>query len=142
MVVELARDYFIASLDHCIGNLRLKTVVKVGLSSTLFEKTESFNDRERHAFTLTSNLEVLERSLSLSTPVAIGRDLNGTEGIGFLSELLRRGKEANKLCIKSRKSIYLTSFACQIAHSLHIALFAEYPRILIYIFSMTTLFVK
>jgi hypothetical protein len=54
------------------------------LSSSLFEETESSDNGEWHAFTLTSNLKVLEGSLSLSTPIFVTWDFNRSKGVAFL----------------------------------------------------------
>jgi len=92
MVVQLALDDFVSSLDDSVGDLWLEAVVEVSLSSTLFKDAKGFDDGDRHALTLTSNLEVLERALGLGTPVPVSRNLNRSECVGFLPELLRRGK--------------------------------------------------
>lgn len=81
VVVKLALNDLVSGLDNSIGNSRLKTKVEVGLGGTLFEKTESLDNGERHTLTLTSNLEVLERPLSLGTPVTISRNVDGTKSI-------------------------------------------------------------
>lgn len=92
VIVEFTFDNFVASLNHGISNIWLKTKVQVGLCGTLFKKTKSFDDRKRHTFAFTSNLEVLERSLGLSAPVTISWYLDGTKCIRFFSELLSGGK--------------------------------------------------
>lgn len=92
VIVELSFNNLVTSLDHSIGNVLFETVVQVGLCSTLFEQAESFDDRNRHALAFTSNLKVLERSLGLGAPVAIGRYLNGAKRVSFFPELLSGGK--------------------------------------------------
>lgn len=42
---------------------------KKNLGSTFFENSEGLNDGLRHTLTLSSDFEILQRSLSLSTPI-------------------------------------------------------------------------
>jgi hypothetical protein len=92
VVVELARDDLIRRLNDSVGNALFEAEVEVGLGSALLEEAEGSDDGKRHALALATNLEVLEGSLGLSTPVAISGDLERSERVGLLSELLRRGK--------------------------------------------------
>ena len=58
------------------------------LGGTFLQNCESFDQRDWHSFSLTTNVEILERSLGLCTPVFIGRDVNGAKCVGFFSKLL------------------------------------------------------
>ena len=92
VVVKFAGSDLVRSLDDRVSDALLKTEVQVRLRSTLFEKAEGTHNRNGHALAFASDLEVHERTLSLSSPVAVGRDLERAKSIGLFSELLRRGK--------------------------------------------------
>ena len=81
VVVKLSFDDFVGGLDDSISNLGLESEVLVGAGGTLLEKTEGLDNGKRHSLAFTSNLEVHERSLSLSTPVTISWHLKWTESI-------------------------------------------------------------
>ena len=87
VIIELASNDFITGLDHGRSNLRLQTKVQVCLGRRFLEKTESLNHRQWHALLWPTNLEVLQRSLGLCTPVLVRRNLDWPESIRFLSEL-------------------------------------------------------
>ena len=92
VVVELAGNHFVGGLNNGVGDALLKPKVQVGLCCTLLQKTERANNGQRHALTLATNLEVLQRTLRLSAPITVSRDLKWSESVRLLSELLRRGK--------------------------------------------------
>jgi hypothetical protein len=87
MVVEFALRYLIGSLNNSISNLGLESKANVSLSSCLLEETESTNNWERHALTLTTYLEVLAGALSLCTPILVTWDFNRPEGVCLLTVL-------------------------------------------------------
>jgi hypothetical protein len=95
MVVKFALSNLVRSLNDCVGNFGLESIVSVGLSSSLLEETKSTDDRKRHALSLATYLEVLERSLSLSTPVLVPWHLNGAKGV-FLLAVLAGGEHSEK----------------------------------------------
>lgn len=47
------------------------TLINYDLGSALLEDTKGANNRVRHSFTLTPNLEILQRSLRLSAPQSV-----------------------------------------------------------------------
>lgn len=85
--VEFAGDDFIGGLADGIGDFGVEAVRLVDGSSGFFENTESFNERFGHAFLRSTDVEVLKGSLSLSAPVAVGGDLEGTESVLLGTEL-------------------------------------------------------
>ena len=87
VVVELTFGDFGGSFDNGASDLRVETVVEVSLGSGFLQDTESTDDGERHTLGLTANLEVLQRSLSLCSPVTVSRHVNGSESVAFFSEL-------------------------------------------------------
>ena len=92
VIVQLASNDLVTSLNDCVGCLLFKTEIKVRLGGTLFEETESLDDGEGHALALSSYLEVLERTLRLGTPVSVSWHLDGTKSVSLFPELLSRGK--------------------------------------------------
>ncbi len=87
MFIKFVLSNFISSCDNSVGNLGVEAEVGVSLSSSLLQETECTNDWEWHALALTTDLEVLQGSLSLSTPVLVSWDLNRAEGVTLLSVL-------------------------------------------------------
>ena len=85
MVSKFTLGNLIRGSNNCFSNLWIESKVDVCLCSSLFEETKSTNNREWHTFTLTSNLEVLERSRSLGTPIFVTWDLDRSESVAFLS---------------------------------------------------------
>lgn len=64
-------------VSHLLGQSKFR----VSFGCCFLEETKSVDHWKRHAFALTADLEVLERSLSLSAPVLIAWHLNGSKGI-------------------------------------------------------------
>ncbi len=62
-------------------------VLNVNLGAALLQNTESLNNSQRHPVSVPRNIEILDGSLGLGSPVLITRNLNGTEGIPLLSKL-------------------------------------------------------
>jgi len=89
VIVKLAGNDFVASLDHGISDLWLKSIVQVCRGCGLFEETEGLDNLKGHALTLTSNLEVLERPLGLGAPIAICLHLDGTECVSLFPKRRR-----------------------------------------------------
>ncbi|MNN21616.1 hypothetical protein D3C81_1349450 [compost metagenome] len=96
VVVQLAFDHFIGGGDDGVGQLGVQLAqVAVGLGGGAFDDAQGPDDGQRHLFP--ADLEVAERALRLSAPVAVGGDLDGAEGVGFDADVahhrlvLRRG---------------------------------------------------
>lgn len=87
VAVELAGDDLVGSLADGLRNLWVEAKVLVDGGSGLLEHTESLDEGLGHALLVSTNVKVLEGPLSLGTPVAVGRDLEGTEGVLLLAEL-------------------------------------------------------
>ena len=82
MVVQLAFDHLVRSGDNGCAELRIEAAERhVGLSGSALDDAECTDDRS--GLTLPANLEIAERTLRLSTPVAIRGNFDGTERIRF-----------------------------------------------------------
>ena len=92
MVIQLASDDLVTSLNDGIGCLLFKTEIEVRLGGTLFKETEGLDHGEGHALALATDLKVLERALRLCAPVSISWHLDGTKSVSLFPELLSRGK--------------------------------------------------
>ena len=89
MFIEFPLRDLIGCLYDCLSDLLLEAEVSVCLCRGLLQESECTHDRQWHALAFTSDLEVLERSLRLGTPVFVPWDLNGAECVFFLAGLAR-----------------------------------------------------
>ena len=64
-----------------------ETVAKIDLGNTFFEDTKGADERCWHAVGVPGDIEILERSLSLSSPVFIGGDLDRAKGVSLFPKL-------------------------------------------------------
>lgn len=89
VIIKLAGDDLVSSLDNGVGLLGVQTVVKVRLGGGLLKDTERLDDGQGHSLALSANLEVLEGALGLRAPVFVSGHLDGAKGVTFLSKLGR-----------------------------------------------------
>ena len=87
MIIKLSLNDFIRCLHDGGGNFSVKTVLKIDFSSAFLQDTKCSDDWSGHSVGVSADIEVLFVSLGLSGPKSVSGDLNGSEGILFLSEL-------------------------------------------------------
>ena len=80
--------YFIGSSDNRISNLLIQAGFHIHDGCRLLDYCEGFDDRLWNHFALPSNVEVLQRTLRLRSPVLVRRHLDVTERILLCSEPL------------------------------------------------------
>lgn len=79
-----------------------EAIAHVDSGSSALEDTESLDNRRRHAILRLVDLEVLERSLGLSSPVLVTGNLDLAEGVALGtcgSHVVGRGVEAPRVCV-------------------------------------------
>ena len=82
VVVELAVDHLVGGLADGVADLRVEVLQRhVGQGGGLLDNAEGMDERDGHAFA--ADAEVFDRTLGLCAPIAVGRNLNGAEGVGF-----------------------------------------------------------
>ena len=87
MVSEFALNDLISSFDDGVSFLGVKSIVQVSFCSGFLQDTEGTDNRDGHTLAFASNFEVLERALSLGSPVAVSGNLDRAKGVCLLSKL-------------------------------------------------------
>ena len=96
--IKLSWNHLIRSFNDGIRYSLLEAIANIDFSTAFFKDAESADNGYWHAISVSGNIEVLNRSLSLSCPVTIGRYLNGSESVSFLSEF----REERSVDLKER----------------------------------------
>ena len=82
VVVELAVDDFLGGLDDGRADLRVQPAqLHIGLGRRPLDHAQRADHRLGLLFP--ADLEVADAALGLGAPVAVGRNLDGAEGVGF-----------------------------------------------------------
>lgn len=92
----------VVAIGSIAGWKLTETVAHVDSGGSALEDTESLDDRRGHAILGLVDLEVLEGSLSLSSPVFVPGDLDLAKGIALgtcRSHLVGRGVEGSRSCV-------------------------------------------
>ncbi len=80
--VELAFHNLVRGGDDGLADGRVELAeVHVGLGGGALDDAERADNRQR--LLLPADAEILERALRLRAPILVGRNLDGTEGVGF-----------------------------------------------------------
>src|ERR1044071_5133349 len=88
MVVELPRYNLVGGLNNQVASFLVqKFQLDVGHGRGLFKNAQGFDELSRHRVPARSGLEILERTLSLGAPIAVGGDGDFAHGIFFNSSL-------------------------------------------------------
>lgn len=86
-LLQFSGDDLIRSLHDGISYFLVELVSHVDLGAALLQDSEGLDNWVWHSIGFLGDLEVLERSLSLGTPVSVSRHLNFSKGIVLDSEL-------------------------------------------------------
>lgn len=101
VIIKFTSNHLICSFDDGFRNVLLEAVAKIDLGYTFFEDSEGANERYGHAIGIPGNIKILQRSLSLSSPIFISRNLNRAKGISLFPKLWNIGtvdiKQPNNL---------------------------------------------
>jgi hypothetical protein len=82
VIVQLAVNHLLRRGDNLLADLLVeKTEFHVGLCGRALDDAQRAHDR--HGLLLPTDLEVGEAALRLRAPIAVGRDLDGSEAVGF-----------------------------------------------------------
>ena len=80
--VELALDHLVGGPDDRLADLRVEAAeVHVHLGGGALDDAETADDRLGHAFA--ADREILDRTLGLRAPIAVGRNLDRAEAVGL-----------------------------------------------------------
>ena len=91
MVVKLAFDNLIGGLDDGVGQGWIQLAqIAVGLGGRTLDDAQGAHDRQGLLFP--TDLEVAQRSLRLSAPVAVGGDFDRAEGVGLCPDVAHARK--------------------------------------------------
>ena len=82
VIVELAVDHLMRRAGDGAGTARVdQAQLAVGLGCGKLDDAEGVNDAHRHP--VMADTEILPRAFGLRTPIAIGRNVDRTEAVGF-----------------------------------------------------------
>lgn len=81
LLLQISGDDLISGLHDGVSHSLVELVSHVNLGAALLQDSESLDDWVRHSISFLGDLEVLERSLSLGTPVSVSGHLDLSEGI-------------------------------------------------------------
>ena len=91
VVVELAGDNLIGGGDHHVGNVGWQLAkILVGAGGRLLQHTECANDRTIPVVRADADLKVVDRTLGLCTPIAVGGHVDFAHAV-CLDSILRHG---------------------------------------------------
>src|ERR1043165_6449377 len=86
MRVELALDHLLRGGDDFFAELCVEVAkVRVRLGRSALDDTQRTHQGQR--LLLPADLEIVQRSLRLRTPITVNRNLYGSKGIGFGARL-------------------------------------------------------
>ena len=103
--IKFTLGNLICSLNDGLCNLWVETEVDICLSGGLFQDTKGSHNWDGHPFTFSSNLKVLERSLSLSTPIFVTRNSDRTKSVLFLSWLVAEDSEIESTVVRENSTL-------------------------------------